>query len=190
MRLRRQVALAILAIAVIGVAGCHKKRVSAAPPPPPAVMPAAAPPVEPSPGPPPPVNAEPNRPMPAAIPEPAKPKPQRRTRTAIARKPPDEPPPRAVVPPAPAQPPAGQLSPGLTHDDAIHRRFSTAQLLETTEYNLKSITRSLNADEQATVQHIRSYIQQSRSATESGDVERAYNLALKAHLLSDELLKQ
>ena len=40
------------------------------------------------------------------------------------------------------------------------------------------------------VQHIRSYMQQARDASKDGDTERAYNLALKAHLLSDELIKR
>jgi hypothetical protein len=34
---------------------------------------------------------------------------------------------------------------------------------------------------------IRSYMQQAKEASASGDLERAYNLAVKAHLLSNEL---
>ena len=77
----------------------------------------------------------------------------------------------------------------MPHDKVIHQKLNTNQLLEATDYNLKSISRALNADEQAMLQHIRSYMQQSRDATKDGDTERAYNLALKAHLLSDELIK-
>jgi len=68
--------------------------------------------------------------------------------------------------------------------------MSTAQLLEATEYNLKNINRTLSADEQAMVDHIRSYVQQSRDATKAGDADLANRLALKAHLLSDELAKK
>ncbi|HVZ60610.1 MAG TPA: hypothetical protein VG892_07475 [Terriglobales bacterium] len=178
----------------LALSGCGKKKVSLAPPPQaqaPAATPAATPPAWPSSGPPPPVNAEPNRPVPAA--EPEKPKP--RPRTNVARK---TPPPAAqpaedaqrTTPANAGQTSPSQLSAALSHDDVLHRKFTTSQLLEATEHNLKALTRNLSGDEQATVQHIRSYIQQARSATESGDVERAYNLALKAHLLSDELIKR
>jgi hypothetical protein len=135
---------------------------------------------------------EPNRPVPVAEPE----KPRRsRPRTNVARKPtpatpqPEEPP-RPPAPSAPAQPVAGQLSAALSRDDALNRKFTTTQLLEATETNLRNLTRLLSSDEQAILQHIRSYVQQARSATDMGDVERAYNLALKAHLLSDELVKR
>ena len=90
---------------------------------------------------------------------------------------------------APPQNPP-QLSASMSHDAAIHQRMTTAQLQEATEYNLKSISRALNSDEQAMVEHIRSYMQQSRSASADGDMDRAYNLAMKAHLLSDELVKR
>jgi hypothetical protein len=72
----------------------------------------------------------------------------------------------------------------------LERRSITAQLLEGAELNLKSLNRSLSNDENAVLQHIRSYIKQSRSASDMGDVDRAYNLALKAHLLSEELIKR
>jgi hypothetical protein len=68
--------------------------------------------------------------------------------------------------------------------------MNTAQLLDATEFNLKSLARALNADEQAMVSHIRSFEQQSRAAIAEGDTVRAYNLAMKAHLLSDELVKR
>ena len=40
------------------------------------------------------------------------------------------------------------------------------------------------------VTQIKSYIAQSRKATSDGDFERAYNLAMKAHLLADALVKK
>jgi hypothetical protein len=55
---------------------------------------------------------------------------------------------------------------------------------------LKSITRTLDADEQATVAQIRNFMTQSRTAITDNDLVRAHNLALKAHLLSDELVKR
>ncbi len=88
------------------------------------------------------------------------------------------------------QPATSQLSPAVPNEQTAVQRQNTSQLLESTDYNLKNITRALNADEQAIVQHIHSYMQQSRDATRDGDTERAYNLALKAHLLCDELMKR
>lgn len=73
---------------------------------------------------------------------------------------------------------------------ALQQRVDTAQLLQGTENILKGINRSLNGDEQAIVQHIHSYMQQSRSATNDGDSELAYKLAVKAHLMADELAKR
>lgn len=124
------------------------------------------------------------------------------TATVPKKLPPPKYHPRKIVPPPPApkkpvvqneNPPAqnqGQLTASISHDDALHQKLDTAQLLEATEGNLRGITRSLSNDEQAMVQHVRAYISQSQKATTDGDLERAYNLALKAHLLSDELAKK
>jgi len=67
---------------------------------------------------------------------------------------------------------------------------STTQLLDSTEQNLKNLTRTLSGDEQNTVTQIRSYVTQARIALKDQDLERAHNLALKAHQLSDVLIKQ
>jgi len=79
--------------------------------------------------------------------------------------------------------------PLTSHDDAAHSQASTAQLIESTEANLGGIKRQLSSDEQSIVAQIRDYMTQSRQATKDGDLVRARNLALKAHLLSDELAK-
>jgi hypothetical protein len=39
------------------------------------------------------------------------------------------------------------------------------------------------------VNQIQQFIEQSKAAVATGDVERGHNLALKAHLLSAELMK-
>ena len=67
---------------------------------------------------------------------------------------------------------------------------TTAQLLATTDNNLKNLHRQLTPDEQAMVQQIQDYEKQSREATTQGDGVRAYNLAMKARLLSDELVNK
>jgi hypothetical protein len=103
---------------------------------------------------------------------------------------PPPPTPEPTKQPANTTPPSQSLEPSISHDDALHRKLDTAQLIEATESNLRSVNRTLNNNEQATVQHIRSFLKQAQTATSDGDYERAYNLAMKAHLLSDELRKQ
>ena len=108
-------------------------------------------------------------------------------------KPPQEvakntPPPRITIQDGGTNAPPGQISPGL-NDEATHNQASADQLLASTETNLKNIKRQLSTDEQSIVTQIRDYMAQSRQATKDGDSVRARNLALKAHLLSDELVK-
>jgi hypothetical protein len=201
MRIARATAVGVLLVSVLVLGGCKKKKPPV--PPPQAQAPTITqPPQQPEAQLPAPVASEPNRPQPQeAQPEvsapqeattPA-PKPKRKPHTA---KKPTPPPPekpaeksRTVVNEGGSQPATPQLSASIPQDTAVHQQFNTAQLLEATDYNLKSITRKLSSDEKAMVEHIRSYMQQSRDATKEGDTERAYNLALKAHLLSDELVK-
>jgi hypothetical protein len=84
---------------------------------------------------------------------------------------------------------SGGVGVGLERSDEAHQNQTTAQLLQSTEANLKSLTRSLDAEEQATVSQIRNFIAQSRTAIAENDLVRARNLALKAHLLCDELVR-
>jgi len=50
--------------------------------------------------------------------------------------------------------------------------------------------RSLSSEEQGVLMQIKTYISQSRKALTDGDYERASNLARKAQLLADELIKK
>jgi len=103
---------------------------------------------------------------------------------------PQQPPATAQAQPAPQRPAEDtQLTAANSPQEALHQQLNTTQQLETTENNLKTLNRSLNSDEQAMIQHIRSYMQQARTALDEKDFERAYNLAYKARLLSDELIK-
>jgi len=92
--------------------------------------------------------------------------------------------------PEPPPSPIGQLSSGLSQDDDSRERQTTAELLDGTEANLKRITRTLSTEEQATLTQIRNFEAQAKTAIEQGDPVRAHTLALKANLLSAELLKQ
>ena len=65
----------------------------------------------------------------------------------------------------------------------------TIQLLAPSETNLQKISgRQLNANQQDTVKQIKSFMEQATTAARDGDVQRAHNLAVKANLLSAELV--
>jgi hypothetical protein len=84
--------------------------------------------------------------------------------------------------------PTVDLSPDLSPQQASHQIESTNQLLATSDANLKKISgRQLSANQQDTVKQIKSYMEQAKGAANDGDVQRAYNLALKANLLAAEL---
>jgi hypothetical protein len=117
-----------------------------------------------------------------------------RSRSAKKPAPPDtarNTPPKIVVKPDGAEPSAtpGLISPSPP-GDVSHDQPNTEQLLQSSESNLNNIKRHLSPDEQAIVTQIRDYMSQSRQATKENDLVRARNLALKAHLLSDDLAKR
>lgn len=73
---------------------------------------------------------------------------------------------------------------------AAQLRADTNQLLGAAEYNINNLRRTPSKDDQAIIQHIRGFVDQSRQALKDGDIERAHTLAIKAHLMSDELSKK
>lgn len=80
------------------------------------------------------------------------------------------------------------LSPGVSPQQASRQMDSTNELLATSDANLKKISgRQLNSSQQDTVKQIKSYMDQAKKAATGGDAQRAYNLAVKANLLSAEL---
>jgi hypothetical protein len=84
-----------------------------------------------------------------------------------------------------------QLAPDMSTSDASHARDTTNQLLTTTEANLqRASTRQLNQAQLATVEQIRMFMGQSNAAVKAGDLQRGHNLAMKALLLSNDLVKQ
>jgi hypothetical protein len=117
----------------------------------------------------------------------------------------DKPANAANTPPAPATQPgdtASQkvvISPGadstqsiaaaIPHTDDLHQKQTTAQLLQSTEDNLRTVNNP-NSDQQAMISQIRNFLAQARQAQTDNDLVRAHNLALKAHLLSDELVRR
>lgn len=196
-------AAAVALVLLLGISlGCeHKKPVLVMPQQPP---PTAVP--QPSPTPEPAAQAadQPLTPMPAPTPaEQPKtagtPKPKHERHTAAKKQSPSaggevakNTPPKRVVPAEKTEPQTsfGQISPGPTPTDATHSQTSTDQLLQGAEANLNSITRQLSKDEEAMRTQIKEFITQSRKATTENDPARAHNLAVKARLLSDDLVKQ
>ena len=85
--------------------------------------------------------------------------------------------------------PRSNLPGARTAEQALHQR-STEQLRLATEENLKKIEgRQLSPSQQEMKNQINQFLDQSKTAAAAGDLDRAHNLALKARLLSEELLK-
>lgn len=86
---------------------------------------------------------------------------------------------------------SAQLAPGMTAEQEHNSRQVTGRLLDATDANLKSIAgRQLAAAQQSQLDEIRTYMKQSKEASDSGDLARAHTLAYKARLLSDELVRK
>jgi outer membrane biosynthesis protein TonB len=196
MKFRRAILMGTLLAAALTLPGCKKKKPAV--PPPQATAPTIT---EPETAPAPETTKpQPEVAPPAVPPQPTaekpKPRPRPKPRTKITKKEPVKPAPKPAEKPAHTvvseggtQPaPGSQLS--IPADSTTQQKLNTAQLLDATDRNLRSITRQLSPDEQRTIEHIRSFVAQSRQATLDGDTERAYTLALKAHLLSDEIVKK
>jgi hypothetical protein len=99
------------------------------------------------------------------------------------------PPPKKVVRDGGSDEPTIQLM-GTTPAEQASRQRSTDELRAATEENLKKIEdRELSPTQRDMVSQIKQFMEQSRTAVASGDAERGHNLAMKARLLSDELVK-
>ena len=86
--------------------------------------------------------------------------------------------------------PQVQLSPSVSKQQANAALKNTNQLLDATDANLKKLSgRQLSSAQQDMVKQIRSYMLQARTAVAGGDVQQATNLATKARMLSDEMVK-
>jgi hypothetical protein len=83
-----------------------------------------------------------------------------------------------------------QLSPGLSEQQVSSQRQTIDLLLVDTAANLKKLSgRQTTPSQDDTMTQVRQYVQQAKVAADAGDIERAHNLAVKAHLLSEELAK-
>jgi len=103
---------------------------------------------------------------------------------------PDGEPRKTVVHQGGASEPIAQILPGITLEEASHQRENAEHLLVSTESNLKQLAaRTLNPNQQEMFVQIRHYMDGARSALKESDTQRAHTLALKAYLLSDDLVK-
>lgn len=99
------------------------------------------------------------------------------------------PPPKKVVHNGGSDEPSIQLVGGNTADQASQQR-STEQLTSATEDNLKRLgERQLSSSKQGIVDQIKQFLDQSKAALAAGDSARGRNLAQKAYLLSEDLVK-
>jgi outer membrane biosynthesis protein TonB len=138
------------------------------------------------------VNPAPE-PAPAATP-PSDEKPKPKTRKPAPKKPaqpaPAEPSPSKSEPAKPAAPGnSAQITAAVPRAALQSQMQETEQLLRNSQGRLGGINRSLSDGEQGMLRQARNYIAQSNQALQSGDIERAYNLAVKANLLTNELTK-
>jgi hypothetical protein len=143
-------------------------------------------------------------------PPPVKTKPKKAPKTAAKKTtaPPASVPVAAPTPPAPATnnqtvaslrpphnagaelPPDTAIAAAMPSRIVTEQKEKTSQIVDATENSLKNLTRQLTDEEKAMKSQIQSYLQQSRKATTDGDFERAFNLANKAQLLADALVKK
>jgi len=125
---------------------------------------------------------------PPCQPSAARKKKKRRPRPAQAP-PPAEGPSKTVVRNGSTTEPVVQLSQDVNQQQASREQQVTDQLLAQTASNLKTLAaRQLTSGQLDTVTQIKTYMEQSRAAENEGDLQRAHNLALKANLLSADLV--
>jgi len=99
------------------------------------------------------------------------------------------PPAKKIIRNGGAAEPAVQLVGGTSGEQASSQR-STEELSTATQENLKKIEGlPLNPNQQDMVTQIKEFMEQSKAAAAAGDEDRAHDFALKAHLLSEELIK-
>ena len=83
-----------------------------------------------------------------------------------------------------------ELKGKTTVEQASQERSTTDQLTAATEDSLKKITEhQLTASQQEMVSQVKEFLEKSKKAVAEGDLQLGNDLAMKAHLLSDELMK-
>ncbi len=102
----------------------------------------------------------------------------------------NENPPKVIVKNGGTTDPTEKIAPEMSQQQASSQRQKAKDLLTGTDVNLKKISgRRLNSNQQDMVKQIQQYVEQAKAAGDAGDLEREHNLAVKANLLSQALLK-
>jgi hypothetical protein len=96
---------------------------------------------------------------------------------------------KVIVPEGSVSDPTNQISTTMP-SAKDETKLNTEHSLQATEKDLKGISWTPSLDQKTMMDQIKTYITQSRTANSEGDVLRASNLAQKARLLCDELLKK
>jgi hypothetical protein len=126
-------------------------------------------------------------PSPAQTPATARPAKKRPRRQKGAKKAANT---KKVVRNGSTEEPTVQIVPGMSDAQASEHRQGTAQLLASTDANLKKLdSQQLDSSKLEIVKQIQTYVEQARTAEAAGDLDRAHNLAVKAQLLSDDLVR-
>lgn len=182
--MRRRELLVLLSAAALATVGCGTKHVvRAAPPsvrtPPPEEAPPAPQPVTPAPAETKTEEPPPETPPPAPLP-------------ALAKRP--APRPRPAQPetadPAPPKPAPPQISPQLSAKDLAAAQSNTTSNIKTAEEKLQLASgKQLSAAQKDLVEKISGFLGQAHEAILADDWVRAQNLADKARVLSNELVK-
>ncbi len=82
------------------------------------------------------------------------------------------------------------FEPSMTPQRMLQEADETKQLIAGTETNLKLIVaRGPDAERQDVIGEVKNYIGLARSSLDSGDVERAHKLAMKASVLTDDMVR-
>ncbi len=107
--------------------------------------------------------------------------------------------PRVIPPPSPTptapvaeevKPPAPTIAPQLTQEEFAAAQQETNQSLDIAEKNLAATRgKKLNAAQSDLVSKIKGFLKDAREAAKAGDWALARNLAKKAQVLSEELLR-
>ena len=182
MKLRRNILVGLLCLAAAGLGGCRRNIVRAAPP-------SVASPPEPAPLPQPTVvNPQPatEAAEPPDVTTPAQPVP------AVAEQPRPRPPveTEAAAPKPEPEPEPLQIAPQLSAKAQAAAVRTTTNDIRVAERNLQTAYgRQLNASQNDLVGKIAGFLAQAHEAIRTGDWVRAQNLAQKAQVLSDELIK-
>jgi hypothetical protein len=99
------------------------------------------------------------------------------------------PPKKKVVRNGGANEPEIKITPDTAPQQDAQKR-STEQLTAATEQNLKKVEgQELSSNQKDLINQIHQYLQQSKAAAATEDLDQAHSLAQKAHLLSQELVK-